>query len=146
MDDLHVTYWHWWGLAGVLLALEVAAPGVFFLWVALGAAVSGVVALAFPMLAWETEAVIMMAVAVATALVGRRFYPRRKTGEASGMLNRRSARLVGRMVTLEQAIAAGSGRAELDGSHWTVTGPDAPAGSRMRVVEVEDTVLKVMPE
>ncbi len=145
MSDLHVTFWHWWGLAGILLALEVTAPGVFFLWVALGAAVSGVVALAFPAVSWETEAVIMMVVAVATALAGRRFYPRHVPG-VLGVLNRRSARLVGRVVVLEQPIAAGSGRAELDGTHWTVTGPDAPVGSRMRVVGVEDTILKVTPE
>jgi hypothetical protein len=144
--DPHLTFWHWWGLAGILLALEVTAPGVFFLWVAIGAVVAGFVVLAVPDMAWETASIIMIVVAIVTALIGRRFYPRHKVDESTETLNRRTAALVGRVVTLEQPIVDGSGRAQMDGSHWTVNGPDAPAGSRVRVVGHEGTILKVMPD
>ena len=39
---------HWWVLAVVLLALEVAAPGTFFLWLAMAAAVVGLIVLVLP--------------------------------------------------------------------------------------------------
>jgi membrane protein implicated in regulation of membrane protease activity len=149
MTGMAVSFWHWWALAGVLLALEIAAPGVFFLWVSIGAGVAGVVALAAPALSWEICAIIMMAVAVVSAYFGRGFYAGRRRhgqGEEGGTLNRRGARLVGSVVTLEQPIVNGAGRVQIDGSHWTVNGPDAPAGAKVRVTEAEGTILKVTPD
>ncbi len=144
-----VTFWHWWGLGGILLVLEILAPGVFLLWVAVGAGVAGVIALAAPTLGWEIEAIVMMAVAVVTAYLGRGFYPGNRHGIidiGATTLNRRGARLVGRVVVLEQPIANGSGRIEVDGSHWTVNGPDTPVGVKVRVIDSEGTILKVAPE
>ena len=34
--------WLWWIVAGVLLILELTAPGVFFIWLAIAAALTGV--------------------------------------------------------------------------------------------------------
>lgn len=46
-------FWHWWVLALVLLALEIAAPGTFFLWLAVAAGVVGLILLLLPALAWQ---------------------------------------------------------------------------------------------
>ena len=34
-------YWIWWVIAGVLLILELLAPGIFFIWLAVAAALTG---------------------------------------------------------------------------------------------------------
>jgi hypothetical protein len=138
-----VSFWQWWILAGILLLAEILAPGVFFLWVALGAAVAGGLALTVPGLGWEIEGLAMAAVAVATALAGRKIYDPRRVKSDQPFLNRRRAAYVGRVVTLEQPIVDGAGRVKVGGSHWTVTGPDLPAGAKVRVVSVEDSVLRV---
>jgi len=139
-----VSFWQWWILAGVLLVAELTAPGVFFLWVAFGAAIAGVLALLAPSLSWEIEGLVMAVVAVVSALYGRRFYDPRRRPSDDPLLNRRASRAIGRVLTLETPIVNGTGRVKVGGSHWTVSGPDLPAGANVRVVGVIDgTVLRV---
>jgi hypothetical protein len=60
-------------------------------------------------------------------------------------LNRRPNQLVGRLVTLEEAIAHGRGKARIGDTVWVVEGPDAPAGAQVRVSAARGTVLVVEP-
>lgn len=58
-------------------------------------------------------------------------------------LNRRSAQLVSRVVVLEEAIVHGRGKARVDDTVWVVEGPDAPAGTQMRITAAQGAVLRV---
>jgi membrane protein implicated in regulation of membrane protease activity len=58
-------------------------------------------------------------------------------------LNRRADALVGRVFTLEKPIIDGSGTVRIDDTIWRVAGPDAPAGSRVRIVEAKGANLTV---
>ncbi len=58
-------------------------------------------------------------------------------------LNLRASQLVGRVVRLEEAIEHGRGKARVGDTLWTVEGPDAPAGARVRITATQGTVLKV---
>jgi membrane protein implicated in regulation of membrane protease activity len=58
-------------------------------------------------------------------------------------LNRRPIQLVGRIVTLEEAIVHGRGKARIDDTVWVVEGPDAPEGAAMRVTAARGPVLQV---
>jgi hypothetical protein len=49
--------------------------------------------------------------------------------------------LVGRDFLLERAIVNGAGAIRVHDSVWRVTGPDLPAGARVRVTAVEEGVL-----
>lgn len=40
---LHITYWHWWGLAALLIIGELLSPCVYFLAWGVAAAVTGLV-------------------------------------------------------------------------------------------------------
>ena len=51
-------FWHWWVLAVILLALEVAAPGTFFLWLAIAAGAVGLIVLIFPELLWQLQVLL----------------------------------------------------------------------------------------
>jgi membrane protein implicated in regulation of membrane protease activity len=58
-------------------------------------------------------------------------------------LNRRAAQLVGRIVSVDEAITHGRGRVRIGDTLWIVEGPDTPAGAQVRVVAAEGTVLRV---
>ena len=58
-------------------------------------------------------------------------------------LNRRTDALVGREFTLEKPIVDGVGTVRIDDTFWRVTGPDAPAGSRVKIVQADGVSLIV---
>ncbi len=139
-------FWHWWVLAVVLLALEVAAPGTFFLWLAIAAGVVGFIVLVLPDLLWQLQ-VLIFAVGGVAAVVAWRAYARRhpETSE-DPTLNRRGTQYVGQVYHLTEAITDGRGRMKVGDTMWRVAGPDLPAGAKVRVAGVEGTVLRVTAE
>jgi len=66
--------------------------------------------------------------------------------QSNPFLNKRADALVGRVFTLEKPIIDGSGTVRIDDTVWRVTGPDAPAGSRVRIVQADGASLTVAPE
>ena len=134
-------------LAGgiVLAALEMAAAGVYLLWIGLGAIATGLVALALPAMTLVQQ-LLLFALAVAiSAPLGALVY-RRLARSADTTLNRRSEQLVGRTVTLDEAIVNGAGRVRVGDTVWRVEGPDLPAGSRVRIIGSEGVALWVVGE
>jgi len=63
----------------------------------------------------------------------------------SPFLTRRTEAFVGRVFTLEKPIANGVGHVRIDDTIWRVSGPDMPAGSRVRIVRTEGANLFVEP-
>jgi membrane protein implicated in regulation of membrane protease activity len=137
-------YWFWLILAVILGTAELLLPGVFLIWVAVAAAITGLVTLgAEPPFAGQLA--IFAVTAIAATLGGRRWYSANPIPSADPLLNDRAARLVGETVELTRAIVNGHGRAKVGDSEWNVRGPDFPAGTCMRVVGSEDGALVVRP-
>jgi membrane protein implicated in regulation of membrane protease activity len=139
------TFWHWFALAGILLLLEVATPGVVFLWLAVAAGVAGALLWLAPGLPWQAQVLAFAGAAVVT--VGLSFWWRRRlpaTGGDSG-LNRRAHAYVGTEAELVGAIGAGHGRVRIADSTWAAAGPELPAGTRVRIVGARGAVLLVAP-
>ena len=138
--------WHWWWVgAGALLGiLEILLPGIFLIWIAIAAWVTAVIVALAPMaLAWQL--VIFVLLAFATVFAGRQYYARNPVPSADPHLNARAARLIGQVVTVESAIENGKGRVRVGDGVWNARGPDAPAGSSVRIVAAEGTCLSVEP-
>jgi len=141
-----VIFWYWWALAAVLLVFEMMLPGVVFLFLAIGAAASGVFLLVVSDLALELQLFVFAVVSVASAVVLRPTLKRLQQGRAAdATLNARGEALVGRTIVLDAPILRGQGRVKLADGSWTVTGPDMAAGTRVRVTAVNGTELKVEP-
>ena len=140
-----MSYWYWAVLGGVFAVIEVAVPAMVCIWLA--AAALGVAAISwrYPALAWEHQALIFAALAVASVVLGRTAVGRTKASESERRLNRRAETYVGRMFTLDGAIVDGRGRLRVDDTVWLVAGPDLPAGTRVRVTGTENTLLRVEP-
>ena len=60
-------------------------------------------------------------------------------------LNQRGLQYVGSELVLVEPIAQGSGKAKLGDGVWKVSGPELPAGARVRVTGVNGTILTVIP-
>lgn len=138
--------WSWWILGVVLLAAELAAPGVFLIWIGAAAIVIGALSLALwetAFWSWHVQLLLFAVLSGAFALAGRRFYSSRNQATDEPNLNRRGESLVGRTATLHEPIAEGRGRIRLDDTWWSVMGPDLPAGTQVKVVAASGRDLKV---
>ena len=62
---------------------------------------------------------------------------------ASPFLNKRTEALLGREFTLEKPIIDGNGTVRIGDTVWRVAGPDTPAGTRVKVVQVDGANLTV---
>ena len=133
-----------WLVAAVALGIaELAAPGIFLVFLAIAAAVTGVVLLALPGLPVMLQLLSFAAWSAVAVLIGRRWYADYPVESADALLNDRAARLVGGQVTVATAIVDGHGRVTIGDGSWPARGPDAPVGARLRVVAVEDGVVLV---
>ncbi len=143
VNFLHsLTWWHWWIVAAVLAAAETFIPGALAIWFAAAALALGALLLVVP-IRWELQLVLFGALSVAATLLWWRFGRTRMEESAQPMLNQRGAQYIGRTFTLAEAIRGGSGKVELGDTVWLVSGADAPAGARVKVVGVKGAVLEV---
>ncbi|MCW5748929.1 MAG: NfeD family protein [Alphaproteobacteria bacterium] len=140
-----IVFWWWWVAAAILLVCEMALPGVIFLFLAIGAALVGVVLLVAPSTGLEIQLLIFAAVSVAAALLLRPILVQRLHSKAHSTLNARAAALIGQVVTLDEPIINGRGRARVGDSSWSVRGPDMVAGAEVRIVNVDGAELLVEP-
>ncbi|MBC8037090.1 MAG: NfeD family protein [Rhizobiales bacterium] len=137
--------WFWWVVAGLLLMLELTAPGVFFIWLAIPAAVVGLLDMALD-LGWQTELLVFAALSLVSVFAGRTWLKKRHVFDSDQPnLNQRMFDFVGRSYVLDEAIAEGRGRLVIDSTIWEVRGPDAPKGARVKVTGVDGLRLTVEP-
>src|ERR1700743_1794966 len=125
------------------MALELVAPGVFLFWLGLAALLVGLVSFVLHP-SWQTQ-LLMFAVfaAIAVPVWLRLAKSNRSASVSNPFLNKRADALVGREFTLEKPIIDGAGTVRIDDTIWRVAGPDAPAGSRVKVVSVDGANLTV---
>ncbi|MFZ2996073.1 NfeD family protein [Sphingobium sp.] len=142
MLPLIADHWGWLVLAALLGIAEVLVPGVFLIWIAVAAAITGLAALALP-IPLPAQLLLFAALSIAAVWAGRRWYRDNPVASADPLLNDRTARLIGQTVTVVEAITGGEGRVKVGDSVWTATGPDAAVGARVRVVSAESGVLLV---
>jgi len=134
--------WDWFIAGGLLLVLEVLAPGVFMLWLGLAALLVGIISL-FVDWSWQAQFIAFAVFSVLAIPLWRRLATGVGGKTDQPFLNRRAEALVGRIFTLEKPIVDGSGTIGIDDTVWRITGSDIPAGSRVKVTRVDGTALHV---
>ena len=137
--------WSWIILGGILLAVELIAPGTFILWLGVSAILVGLISFVIDW-NWQEQAVGFVILAVASLVMWWRLIrPARRDEDASDQpfLNRRAQGFVGREFTLEKPIVDGAGTVRIGDTVWRVTGPDCAAGSRIRIARAEGATLFV---
>ncbi|MCJ2140486.1 NfeD family protein [Methylobacterium sp. E-066] len=130
-----------WVIAGLVLAgAEIVVPGVFLIWFGLAALATGLAAALIP-IPWQAQTLLFAGLAV--VLVGLATRLHRRAGPHDAILNRPDRGLIGREGVLAEPIVQGTGRIRFDDTLWRIEGPDLPAATRVRVVGLSGTVLKV---
>jgi membrane protein implicated in regulation of membrane protease activity len=134
--------WNWFILAALLLLIEILAPGMFMLWLGLSAILVGIISSAV-VWSWQTQLIAFAVFAIASVPAWRHFAHKVEKPADSPFLNRRAEGYVGREFTLDKPIVGGVGTIRIDDTVWRVMGPDAPAGSRVRIARADGAALTV---
>lgn len=129
-----------WLIAGVAIAgLEILVPGVFLLWIGLGALATGLVLTLLPdlPLAWQLAAFAgNMLAAVGMGILLQR---KAAVDPAASMLNRELAGLVGTRTVATTAFAAGRGRIRIQDTTFAASSADTLApGDLVEIVGIEN--------
>lgn len=135
-------HWFWLALGLVLAIGEMAIPGVFLIWLAAAALVTGLVAWVVPV-GMPVQVVLFAVLAIVFVFAGRNYLRRHPVEGADPMMNDRGGRAVGQNVIVTHAIDGGTGRVKLGDSEWLARGPDAEPGTRMKVTGHDGAVLVV---
>lgn len=135
-------HWLWIGVGLVLAALEMVVPGVYLIWLALAAIATGVLVLASEP-SVPLQIVSFVSLSLIFAYSARRWVRDKPIESSDPLMNNRAGRLLGQTATVTQAITHGEGRVRIADGEWLASGPDCPAGTRVRIVGVSGAVLAV---
>lgn len=138
--------WAWWILGIVLLVAEIAVPGNVLVWVGVAGLATGLLSNLFwdtNWWVWEVQWLTFAAISALSLWLGRRLLNRSRNQSDEPTLNQRGASLVGRTADLIEPLHNGRGRVKIGDTIWIVSGPDLPAGSRVRIVASNGSDLKV---
>ena len=137
--------WSWIIAGAILLALELAVPGAFMMWLGLAAVLVGAITFAVNW-SWQAQGIAFAVFVVASVPLWRKLARKVEPETQAPLLNRRTEALIGRVFTLERPIVDGVGTVRIDDTVWRVSsGIDTPAGSRIKVTRVDGANLTVEP-
>lgn len=134
--------WCWFVIAAVFLGLELMLPGVFMLWLGIAAILVGMISLAM-VLSWQAQLIAFAILAVVCIPAWRYFARKVESPGDRPFLNRRAEGYVGRVFTLDKPIVDGVGTVRIEDTVWRVSGPDLPAGSRVKIARADGSNLAV---
>jgi inner membrane protein len=121
--------WFWFIFGAVLLVGELMLPGVFLMWLAAAAGLTGLVDLALG-LNWKGEVVVFAALSLLMVLAFWKFVrAQHRPASDQPHLNQRHHAYVGRKAVLVQSIHNGVGKVNIDDTLWDVEGPELAAGT-----------------
>ena len=137
--------WLWLIGGVVLLIAEVIAPGFFLVFIGAAAMAAGLFTLLFD-LPIAFQFVLFTVYAIIAVMIGRKVYANAAVDSTDPLLNDRSARLVGKSVTVIEAVDEHSGRVRVGDSEWSARGGPGRPGERVRITGVDGNCLLVEPD
>ena len=143
MDVFVPDFWHWWIVAVVLVIIEMLAPTFFALWLAVAAFITGVALFLIPDMQWEYQVFLFAVLTVLSIIAWRYYYSKNPITTDEPLLNRRGEQYVGRVITLKDPIVDGQGKVKVDDSTWKVEGEDCPAGTKIKIISLNNVVFIV---
>ena len=146
MNDCHRPGWLWLIGGVVLLIAEVIAPGFFLVFIGAAAIATGLFTLLFG-LGTAPQLALVRALRLARrhgrpALLRQSRYATAPTRCSTTA----AARLLGKVVTVVDAVDEHSGRVRVGDSEWSARGGPAAVGERVRITGVDGNCLKVEAE
>jgi membrane protein implicated in regulation of membrane protease activity len=132
----------WAGTAIFIGLAELHAPGVYFVWIALGAALVALTT-ALHEFSLETQLGLFMAYSVGSSIIGWFVYRTANRPHLHNKLNERADAMVGQRGTVAVPIQHGSGKVRIADTVWLADGPELPENAPVRVCAVRGSRLIV---
>lgn len=143
-----IPWWAWAIVAAVVGMAELHVPGSYFIWIALGAAVTAAIDAAFG-LSFEAQIVTFAIASAVSCAIGYFVYPRfERAPRQDGPLNRRDLAMVGARGTVCADFVDGRGKVKLGDSVWQAEAKareDLAEGTPVIVKALRDTSVIVEP-
>jgi membrane protein implicated in regulation of membrane protease activity len=141
---MDISWWAWVILAGILALAELHVPGSYLVWIAFGAALTGLVAAAFGV-SLGGQLASFAAASALSCIVGYYVYRRvhRAASQGETHLNERGLAMVGARGTVCETFFNGRGKVRLGDGVWLADGPDLGEGMPVTVRAVRGTRLVV---
>lgn len=137
-------YWWWLSAGTVLMVLEIITPGIFFMWIGIGAFITGLIAMLVPSATPVFLGFVFAVLSVISVFAGRKLMlrkPQKDTG-----LNNRMAQYVGQTYLVCEPIIGGRGKIAIGDTQWLAAAEqDIPAKTVVRVTGIRGTTLEVKP-
>jgi membrane protein implicated in regulation of membrane protease activity len=134
-----------WAIGGVLLLIaEILAPGFFLFFVGIAAIATGIFTVLFDLGTAPQLALFAIYTALAV-MIGKRWYAQPDTHHQGARLNEPAQRLVGKTVTVVDAVDEHGGRVRIGDGEWYARGGPAAVGERVTVTGVEGNCVIVEP-
>ena len=88
-------------------------------------------------MSWQAQLIAFAVLSIACIPAWRYFARKVERPVDRPFLNRRADGYVGRVFTLEKPIVDGVGTIRIEDTVWRVSGPDLPAGSRVKIARAD---------
>lgn len=146
-DNFAMNHWTWFVIALILVGLEVMAPGVVFLWMAIASAIVGGVVFFVPGMTWEMQFITFSILSIISVFSGRYYLFKHPLKTEDSTLNRRGEQYVGKAYSLTRDMKNGESKVRIGDSLWKVSGDfEAVEGESVRITGTDGTVMKVEKE
>jgi inner membrane protein len=139
-----ISYLYWLAAGLLLAAAEMIVPGFILMWFGIAALVVGFITLGFPDMGWPAQLGIFAVLTTALMAFWWSYQKNRPKSDQISAFNHRANSLIGKTITLTDAIRHGQGKSFIGDTLWQIVGQDAAKGSQVRIVSVrDDNVLSV---
>jgi membrane protein implicated in regulation of membrane protease activity len=98
--------WNWMILAAILFLLELLAPGIFFMWFGVAAAVTGLIVFRYD-ITWQWQLLWFCGLSLATVLLAAKYLRKHPLESERPLLNERAVQLIGQSFDLVDPIVNG---------------------------------------
>ena len=139
-------YWWWLSAGVVLMVLEIITPGIFFLWIGIGAFITGAIAAVFPEAAPPLLGLVFAVLSVISVFAGKKIMLKKTDKDEDSGLNNRMAQYVGKIYKVYEPIADGRGKISVGDTLWLASAKtDIAANTSVKVIGISGTTLEVEP-
>ena len=134
------TYWYWLISGTILIILEALAPVAYFLWFGVSAMLIAFIVYLYPPSLLQ-QTILFGILSVVITYLGRKFIPIHIQNKHDQFINRKTSQLIGKTITLSEAISDGKTQVKVDETLWNVKGPNLPKGTQVKIVDVNNNHL-----